>query len=180
MEPDTADEVFEAVASGRAEIGLGEVPLPSGDDLVAALTIPQELLIVAPPDSKFRRRVTPAQLEGRPLIATPPATSTRRIVDAALAAAGVAPFIAVETAQRESIVPLVLAGAGVAVLPEPTARRAAAEGAVLARLDPSLQRTLGLVHRRATLSPAANAFLDLCREALSTNGTRVVRGVARS
>jgi DNA-binding transcriptional LysR family regulator len=179
MEPDAPNAVIEAVASGRAEIGLGEVPLPSDadDELVAALTIRQELFVVAPPDAgEFRRRgVRPEDLADRPLLATPPGTSSRRLVDAALEAAGVTPFIAVETAQRESLVPLVLAGAGVAVLPEPTARRAAADGAVIARLDPPLRRTLGFVHRRSALSPAATAFLELCRGVLANKGSGSTR-----
>jgi DNA-binding transcriptional LysR family regulator len=145
-EPDTADEAWSMVASGAAELALAEVP-PDGSELVADAVFTQELVVIAPPGG----------------------TSTRRLVDAALAAGGQRANVAVETAQRESIIPLVLAGAGVAVLPEATARRAAAAGAGVARLRPPLVRTLCVVHRAGGLSPAAAAFVDLAR--LSLGGT---------
>jgi DNA-binding transcriptional LysR family regulator len=59
------------------------------------------------------------------------------------------------------VVPLVLAGAGAAVVPAPMAEVALMQGAVVAHLWPALWRELGLVHRDATLSPAARAFVVL-------------------
>ena len=46
----------------------------------------------------------------------------------------------VPTAHREALAPLVVAGAGAALLAAPQARQAAAGGAVVARLDPPLRR----------------------------------------
>ena len=69
--------------------------------------------------------------------------------------------VAVETDQREAIVPLVLAGAGAAVVPKPMATVAHRQGAAMAVLHPALWRELGLVHRAATLSPAARAFIEV-------------------
>ncbi len=63
------------------------------------------------------RRLTITSLAKQPLITTPTSTATRRQVDEAFAAAGAAMKIAVETDHRESIVPLVTAGAGIAILP---------------------------------------------------------------
>lgn len=165
-EPDTADEAWSMVASGAAELALAEVP-PDGSELVADAMFTQELVVIAPPGHPLRAGgVGPAELAGWALIAPPPGTSTRRLVDAALAAGGQQANVAVETAQRESIIPLVLSGAGVAVLPEATARRAAAAGAGVARLRPPLVRTLCLAHRAGGLSPAAAAFVDLARRSL--------------
>jgi DNA-binding transcriptional LysR family regulator len=76
---------------------------------------------------------------------------------------GATATIAVETDQREAIVPLVLAGAGAAVVPRPMAAVAAQQGAVVASLRPALHRQLGLIHRDAPLSPAARAFIELTR-----------------
>lgn len=166
FEPDTADEAWEMVASGAAELGLAEVPADDSE-LVADAVFTQELVVVAPPGHPLGDSgVGPSELAGWPLIAPPPGTSTRRLVDAALAAGGQRANVAVETAQRESIIPLVLAGAGVAVLPEATARRAAAAGAGVARMRPPLVRTLCVVHRAGGLSPAAAAFVDLARRSL--------------
>jgi DNA-binding transcriptional LysR family regulator len=86
-------------------------------------------------------------------------------VERALAAASVTPVVAVETEQREALLPLVLAGAGSALLPRPLAEQARQRGAVVLELVPPLCRTVGLVHRAGTLSPAARAFVDLARAA---------------
>jgi len=165
VEPDTADELLSMVASGVAELGLTEVPI-AHEELVADAFFVQELVVVAPAGVDLGSEgVTAHALAGWPLIAPPPGTSTRRLVDAALAASGKRATVAVETGHRDSIIPLVLAGAGVAVLPEPTARRAAEDGAVVARLRPPLVRTVGIVHRRGGLSPAADAFARLATDA---------------
>jgi LysR family transcriptional regulator, carnitine catabolism transcriptional activator len=77
----------------------------------------------------------------------------------------VTPQIAVETAAREAIIPLVLAGAGAALLPAPLAHEAHRRGAVIRTANPKIVRPIGLVYRDATLSPAARAFLDLAAAA---------------
>jgi DNA-binding transcriptional LysR family regulator len=69
--------------------------------------------------------------------------------------------VAVETEHREVIVALVLAGAGVSILPRPVAAAAADQGARVRELRPRITRRVGLVHRRGPLSPAARAFVAL-------------------
>jgi DNA-binding transcriptional LysR family regulator len=105
--------------------------------------------------------MTVRQLARLPLVTLPSGTSTRGLLDRALAAIGTEPVVAVESDQREVLVPLVVAGAGAAVLPRPMADEAALRGAVVVPLHPPLWRDLGVVHRDAVLSPAARAFLDL-------------------
>ena len=71
--------------------------------------------------------------------------------------------IVAEVAHRTSILPLVLQGVGLAVLPSawaPLARRA---GARTARLDPTAHLRIALVSRTAPLTPAAQAFLAVAR-----------------
>jgi DNA-binding transcriptional LysR family regulator len=62
---------------------------------------------------------------------------------------------AVRSAHRESIVPLVLAGAGAAFVSDRYARAAAARGAVVRGLDPPVEVTYGLLFREGPLAPAA-------------------------
>jgi DNA-binding transcriptional LysR family regulator len=161
VEPEAADDVMAMVRDGTCEIGAAELPGP--DDLESVGSAWQEILAVCPPGTELgrRRRLPVARLADMALIATPPGTSTRRLVDDALASARIVPFIAVETAQREAILPLVLAGAGTSFLPAPLAAEAAERGAVVASLQPVLRRRIGFVHRRGPLSPAAVAFLRL-------------------
>jgi DNA-binding transcriptional LysR family regulator len=86
------------------------------------------------------------------------------LLEQALAAVGVTPQIAVQTAAREAIIPLVLAGAGAALLPAPLALEAQRRGATVRSARPSITRTVGLVHRQGRLSPAAAALLALATE----------------
>jgi DNA-binding transcriptional LysR family regulator len=163
-EPEDASAVEERVADGRSELGLAELP-PRRDDLVAIRLARQEIVAVCPPGTKLAApgRLPVARLAGMPLVATPPGTSTRDLLDRALAAAGVAPTVAVETSQREAIAPLVLGGAGTSFLPRPMADALGAQGAVVARLVPGLSRTIGVLHRASPLTPAARAFVELAR-----------------
>jgi LysR family carnitine catabolism transcriptional activator len=118
---------------------------------------------VRPPGTRPERagRLPVGALAGVALVITPPGTSTRELVQHALAEAGVTPLVAVEVGQREALLPLVLAGAGTSFLPRPLAREAARRGAVVLSLDPPVVRHIGLVHRPGPMSPAARAFLEL-------------------
>lgn len=160
--PDLRVAVIEQVRRGDAELGLAEVGrIDGGLDVQPVAS--HEVVLVAPPGTRLAqaRRVPRHRLGDLDLVSTPVGTSTRALLDDACEAAGVEPRVVVETAHREALAPLVVAGAGAALLAEPQARQAAAGGAVVARLDPPLRREVGFVHRRGPLSPAARAFLDL-------------------
>lgn len=168
-EPEDAAAVIGLVRSGGAELGLGDEAVHRGDDSLASDQLgTQALLAVLPPGTSIAagRRLPVARLAGFPLITTPLGTSTRRLLTAALRDAdpGADPRIGVVTDHREAIVPLVLAGAGAAVLPEPLARIAAEQGAVVAALTPVVERTVHLVRRSGPLSPGATAFRALALE----------------
>jgi LysR family carnitine catabolism transcriptional activator len=164
VEPDESSAVADLVADGHGEVGVAELPARR-DDLVAITLARQEIVAVCPPGTHLPApgRLPVSALAGMPLVATPPGKSTRDLLDRALAAASVAPFIAVEVSQREAIAPLVLNGAGTSFLPRPMAETLAAQGAVVARLVPALTRTIGLLHRANPLTPTARAFVELAR-----------------
>jgi DNA-binding transcriptional LysR family regulator len=161
--------MLEVLRGGRAELGLTELPV-AGDDLVTVTLGHQELVVVSPPAPPGTAPAAPAgpltltDLAALPLIATPEGASLRHLVDDALAAVGLEARVVVVAATREAIVPLVLAGAGAAVLPRALAEPAAAQGATVRALTPVLRRQIGLVHRRSSRSPAAEAFLEVVRE----------------
>jgi LysR family transcriptional regulator, carnitine catabolism transcriptional activator len=162
--PEDDGAVAAMVLDGRSELGLTELRTHR-DELVGVSLERQELVAVCPPRTRLATsgRLPVARLRGMPLVTTPPGTSTRDLLDRALASAGVEPHIAVETSQREAIAPLVLSGAGTSFLPARLAEPLAAQGAVIARLVPTLTRTIGLVHRPSPLTPAARAFVELAR-----------------
>ena len=160
--PEDSSDLLDLVITGASELGVTEahgVP-----DTLEALSLgAQELALILPPGTPTADRGTaePGQLAGTPFIAAPPGTSTRRLLDESLAAAGHLPRLAVVTAQRDAILPLVLAGAGAALVPESLASVAAQLGAVVARPVPAAVRQLALVHRPGPLSPAASRFCQL-------------------
>ena len=162
--PEDASALEGLVADGRSEVGLAELPARR-DDLVAITLARQEIVAVCPPGTLLPApgRLPVAALAGVPLIATPSGTSTRDLLDRALAAASVAPFVAVEISQREAIAPLVLSGAGTSFLPRAMAEILGEQGAVVARLVPALTRTVGLLYRAHPLTPSARAFVELAR-----------------
>jgi DNA-binding transcriptional LysR family regulator len=94
-------------------------------------------------------------------VTAPAGTTTRRQLEDAFADAGVTPRVAVVAAQREAILPLVLAGAGATLFPRPLAEQAETLGAVVVSLRPRLTRPVHLFHRTGPLSPAAAAFRAL-------------------
>jgi DNA-binding transcriptional LysR family regulator len=165
-EPEDAAAVLEQVRTGACELGLGEGPV-AHPSLAVDVLLDQELWAVLPGGTPVpaRGRLPVRRLATLPLIATPAGTSTRRLVEEALHRAGLEPTVGVETDHREAIVPLVLAGAGASLLPEPLARRAGAQGAAIARLEPAVRRQVVLVRRTSALSPAAAAFRALARGA---------------
>lgn len=159
IEPEQDVSIGDLIRTGRAEIGLADLPV-RGDGLVTESLVTQDLLATWPPGTVLpRSRATIADLAAVPLITTPPGTSTRSLLDAAFAAAVLSPSVAVELTQRDAIAPLVVSGAGSSILPRALAEDAAAKGAVIAEFDPPITRTIGLVHRRGALSPAARAFV---------------------
>jgi DNA-binding transcriptional LysR family regulator len=160
--PESVASLVEAVRSGQSEIGITDLPI-SAERLEAVPLGRQELVAILPPGTESHRHLDLHALAQHPLVTLPAGTSTRNILDGAFDAAGARPTIAVETDQREAVVPLVLAGAGAAVVPAPMAGVARLQGAVVARLRPALWRELGLIHRDATLSPAARAFITIAR-----------------
>jgi DNA-binding transcriptional LysR family regulator len=160
-EPEGVAELRALVAGGECELGLVDLePAPVGFEVIVLGA--QELMVVLPAGSKRAARpLNPDELAELPLIVSPPGTSTRNLLDQALGAATGVPKIAVETAARDAIVPLVLGGAGAALLPAPLAADAERRGAVVRRMRPAITRPIGLIHRRRELSPAAEAFAAL-------------------
>jgi LysR family transcriptional regulator, carnitine catabolism transcriptional activator len=170
--PEDTGELLALLSDGRCEIGVGErlEPHVGAAGLRQHGLGAQRLVVILPAGGLGLVEVSErggdlrcplGALGGVPLVATPPGTSSRRLLDDGLAAAGIEGNVAVVTAQREAVVPLVVAGAGAALVPESLARTARALGAVVARPDPPVLRHTVLVHRDDALTPAAQRFAEL-------------------
>jgi LysR family transcriptional regulator, carnitine catabolism transcriptional activator len=162
LDPENAAAVTDVVRRGQCELGLTEHGVSTTGLKVKQLP-EQEVLAVLPPtaDRPASGYLSVADLTGLDFVTTPPGTTTRTVLDSVLAREGMPPRVAVEIAHRAAIVPLVLAGAGAALLPRSLARHAAVLGAVVVELHPPLSRRGVLVWPNGGLSPAAQAFVDL-------------------
>jgi DNA-binding transcriptional LysR family regulator len=176
----TAEEVVAHVRTGASEIGL----LGSAEDLRTAelRAVPierQPLVLISPPghvfpehDGSERSERAPGRglppggtvrredFRGLRLIASQRGSIMRRFVDDLLADVdGV--HLAAEIAHRTSILPLVLAGFGHAVMPASWTLLAERTGAVVHRIEPAWHLHVSLVSRPDGLTPAARAFVAM-------------------
>jgi LysR family carnitine catabolism transcriptional activator len=162
LDPDDIDDVLELVRSGTCELGI-----VADCDVGVLCAIPleaQEFYAILPPGNTPRDAIAVEELADMPMVAPPVGSSSRKLLDDVLARTGRTPRVVVETAQREALLPLVLAGAGAALVPSVLAEVGRAIGCVICRVQPSIGRDVLLVYRDAVLSPAAAAFVALARE----------------
>lgn len=162
VDPENAAAVIDVVRRGHCELGLTEHGIST--EGLEVLDLPeQEVLAVLPPESipPASGALSAKEFARLDVVTTPLGTTTRSVLDGVLDRVGAPARIAVEITHRAAIVPLVLAGAGATLLPRSLARDAAALGAVVVRLNPPLTRRGVLVWPPSSLSPAAQAFVDL-------------------
>jgi LysR family transcriptional regulator, carnitine catabolism transcriptional activator len=153
----------DSVRYGQTELGITEAGRDT-QGLEEIYVCDQDLVAVSPPGTGSEPDPLPlSRLALSPLVLTTPDTSIRALVEAAFEDVGVEPHVVVETAQRDALVPLVLAGAGTTFLPAGVAATAAAQGAVVRATRPIVRRTVALVHRPGSVSPAAGAFIELAQ-----------------
>ncbi len=162
-DPTDPNDLLSKLRTGVIEMGFTERlgTSTTTEDLVQHDLMVQQLMVIRPPGSKPLDTMSSEDLVAFDFVASPPGSSLRHALDDLLATVGGRPRIRVETAQREAIVPLVLAGAGAALVTDHTAKAAAALGAVVCGATPLLERHVVLVHRHQPLSPAASKMLRL-------------------
>jgi LysR family carnitine catabolism transcriptional activator len=163
-DPLTRSEVLDAVRSGEADFGLLDGTAPAGI-LASRWLVDHELVAVLPQRSPLSAvSVSVTDLVPLGLISTPRGTPLRELLDDQLELAGQPAEVAVETAHLASVVPLVLAGAGAALLPEGLASDAAAKGARVVRLSPATRASVHIIWRAGRLNSLAEHFLSVGAE----------------
>ncbi|MCM0616027.1 LysR family transcriptional regulator [Paenarthrobacter sp. TYUT067] len=173
----TPEEVIESVRSGSHEVGLAGSSTPVKVPGVEVLELERQplILIVNPRADTFPSTHTAIQREelgGHRLIASQRGSLMRWLVDDALAH-GVEVEIVVEVAHRTSILPLVLAGVGHAVMPSSWAPTAHKAGLRTLLVEPVNYLDVAVLSRKENLTPAAKAFLQVAAShTASTAGTR--------
>lgn len=165
----TSDLQLEDLLHNRIDAGLLIPPLPDKAKAeLDYLPVLKEPLVLAAPLGLITRRgkVALKDLPPLPLIIFPRAISPG-LYDAILSvfrAAGLTPAIGQEAIQMQTIVSLVSAGMGIALVPQSVSNlmRPGVEYRTLA--DPTPQVETGLAWRRDNPSPVLLGFLDLLRK----------------
>ncbi|WP_418060639.1 LysR family transcriptional regulator [Pimelobacter simplex] len=167
-EHDDASVVAELVRSGACELGFLNAPLAA--DLAGSAVVDQTFVLVTPPGTEEHwPDPTPlAALRDVPLVMSGKGTSTREWIEQNLRAAGVEPRVVIEVPQRGAVIPMVLAGAGAALVSLRAAIDARHRGGVVRDVAPGLTRSIGVVRREEPLTPAAQGFLDHVDRAVDT------------
>ncbi|KFG71304.1 LysR family transcriptional regulator [Streptomyces mutabilis] len=166
----TSREVVDAVRTGAVELGLLACAGPLPEKEVSTLALGQQrFVLLVPPDDLLARRqsLECEELSGRRLIVGQPGTGMRAYVDS-LHEQGVAFEVATEIEHRVALLPLVLAGVGLAVVTESWRNLAHRAGARVLDIEPATVLNVGLVSRRGPLTPAASAFLATARAEASS------------
>ncbi|UCM91186.1 LysR family transcriptional regulator [Streptomyces marincola] len=167
----TPDEVVRMVRTGASELGLLGSDAPVDAPGLDVLPLEEQpFVVVAAPGGAFRDGVpvAPGDLAGQRLVVSRPGSLMRRIVDDIVDGRGAR--IAAVVDHRTSLLPLVLSGTGIAVLPSAWAPLARRCGAVAAPVTPTALLRVALVGRRAHLTPAARAFRRIAEEHAAGSG----------
>ncbi len=173
LEISNSRRVLEQVERFEAELGVlgvtdGSLPFAAADGarLVIHPFVREPLVLAVGPRHPWRRTraVAIEDLGGQPLIVREPGSATRRILEARLEAAGVAPRIVMELGSNEAIKQAVEAGVGVALVGARVIAREAADGrlaAVHVRGEAMALRFVLVHHRDRVRAPVLRAFLAL-------------------
>lgn len=166
---------LEAAVRNR-EIDVGIIPGPPKDEgLRYERLFTEEVVVVAPPDSLWKRAetVTASDLAMVPLIAFPKGCAFRAALEKHLVQGGVRADHAMSFGSLETIKRSVEAGLGVAVLPKTAVREETAAGrlSVLPLAGAPFRVEIGLVSvARRHLTPAMDTFMELARKELRPTG----------
>lgn len=126
----TSERLPEMVASGEIDIAVTAVE-HEAHNLKYEMLWQEDLVLVLPMGHNARSRSVSSYVR-EDFILLPGSTITRRLLDHALADAGVELHVVLEHASPEVIKAMVYAGLGLAILPEPTVRRETRRGELAA------------------------------------------------
>ena len=165
----TSDLQLEMLAEGKIDLGLLVMPLPDkARSELDSLTVLSEPLMLALPEGLISKRgpVSLTQLTEQPLIVFPrrlAPTFHDKILGRFLDA-GLVPRIGQEAIQMQTIIALVSAGMGIALVPQSVSnlQRPGVEYRALKEAGAPID--LGLAWRRDNDSPVLAAFVDLMRK----------------
>jgi len=156
--------LLDDVAHGRADLAVVALPSALPRELRVAHQGRQHFVVVLPADHALAARpaVNRKALIGEPAVSVPAAEGLRQVLDdlfLGLSGPVARPTIAIETPERELLLPLVTAGLGFALVPAVFAAQRAGAGVTVRPLRPEVSRPVGVVVRRGATGPLIDAAL---------------------
>lgn len=162
---DSSDGVERRVQEGDVDFGIG--PLPGKrSDLNFSFLVRDQFVGVIPHGHPLtnRRRVALRQLVGYPLISTRPETSIHIMLERALAKQGLHARTRYTVTQHQTVVSMVAAGLGVALLPAQALTTLDCSRVSITKIDHDIAREIGVLQRKGgESSSACKAFLHLLK-----------------
>lgn len=155
----TSEEALARLAAGSLDIGIVALPQPALRGLRVHAWRRDPVLAFIPAAWSPPKRVTPAWLAARPLIANGRGTRLARQTAEWFAAAGERPEARIELNYNDAMKSLVAAGYGAALLPHEAGAPPPDARSCLRPLKPALTRALGIAHRTRSEDPATEATL---------------------
>lgn len=158
----TDRDAVQMVRTGACELGVVATDGPAAETEVRVHPLTrQAFVLLAPADGPFAhgKPVPVADLAGHRLIVGHRGSGMRRFVDRLLDE-GLDARIAVETEHRVSLLPLVLDGAGYAVVTDAWRGLAERSGTLALDLEPTDHLHVSLISRKGPLTAAARAFVE--------------------
>jgi DNA-binding transcriptional LysR family regulator len=160
IDDSAASEVIQKVGRGEVEFGIASGAIVGSDlDVQPLMEDPFRLICRRDDLLAKNRSVRWAQLAGRRLVMLNNTSGSRQVIEATLASTGTQVEVFLELAQPSSVLGMVEAGAGIAIVPDLAAPRGDDTALVTCRLvRPEVSRTILLLRRKdRSLSPAASA-----------------------
>lgn len=168
-----ASEQARLLGEHLLDLGIARSPLPGLDPEIASLTLAREKMIVAIAASHPLAGTAPsslAQFAEEPFIQYLHQSSggLRTLVASACRTAGFEPVVTQTVPQITTMLCLVGAGVGVALVPE-TAMRLGVPGVAYRPIRERVTTELALLHRRSDTAPAFRTVLRLARKLTDKN-----------
>lgn len=173
----------EALLEGRIDVGVLRPPVKA-EGLVVEVVREEPLVVLMPTQHPLAgaRSISLAELAGETFISYPsnPPSSVYGVVVDACRRAGFVPKVRQELAETASMVAMVAAGMGIALVPE-SVRQLRINGATYRRLaSPQVTVQLALAYREGEVSPVVRRYLETARSVIRSRDRAAAPAVSRT